>query len=307
MEIKMIPVDKIRPSPFQPRETFDKEKIKELADSIKGSELVQPILVRKKGRTYQIIAGERRWRAYQFAELKKIPAVEREADDIEARELSLIENLHRLELVPIEAEKFIVKLYEDGGKKKRYNSVKDMSEKTGIPQSTLQEIISANQERKGLGITGDTLTYTDFRETRSIKDKPKLRKQILKLREKGKLKRDDLRRYAETAEKVSEPVKEALLKENSKLSPDEAEVIDAELPTSIAKTQAIKALETERSPNRVKSLINVIKIMEEEKKREIEFVETDTGVVWTCPICKKKYHLTHIEPTKGHSFVEVVE
>lgn len=307
MEIKMIPVDKIRPNPFQPRETFDKEKIRELADSIKGSDLVQPIIVRKKGSTYQIIAGERRWKAFQFAGLKKIPAIEREVDDVEARELSLVENLHRLELEPIEAEKFIVKLYEDGIKKKRYESIKNMSEKTGVPRSTLQEIILAHQDRKSLGVTGDTLTYTDFRETKPLKDKPKLRKQILKLREKGKLKRDDLRKYAEIVEKVSEPVRGALLKEDSKLTPEEARVIDVELSTPAMKTRAIKALEAEKSSNRVRSLVHVVKMMEEEEVRKIEFVETDTGVMWTCPICKKKYHLIHVEPTKGHTFVEVVE
>ena len=307
MEIKMIPIDKIRPSPFQPRETFDKEKIKELADSIKGGGLVQPILVRKKGSTYQIIAGERRWRAFQFAGLKKIPVVEKEADDIEARELSLVENLHRLELEPIEAEKFMVKLYEDGIKRKRYESIKDMSEKTGIPRSTLQEIILAHQDRKSLGVTSDTLTYADFRETKSLKDKPKLRKQILKLREKGKLKQDDLRKYSEIVEKVSEPVREALLKEDSKLTPEEARVIDVELSTPDMKTRAIKELEAGKSSDRVRALVHVVKMMEEEELRKIEFVETDTGVMWTCPICKKKYHLTHIEPTKGHTLVEVVE
>jgi len=307
MEIKMIPVDKIRPSPFQPRETFDKEKIKELADSIKGNDLVQPIIVRKKGSTFQIIAGERRWRAFQFAGLKKIPAIEKEVDDVEARELSLVENLHRLELEPIEAEKFMVKLYEDGIKKKRYESIKDMSEKTGVPRSTLQEIILAHQDRKSLDVTSDTLTYADFRETKSLKDKPKLRKQILKLREKGKLKQDDLRKYSEIVEKVAEPVRGALLKEDSKLTPDEARIIDEELPTPAAKTRVIKALESEKSPNRVRSLVHVMKMMEEEKARGIEFVETDTGVVWTCPMCKKKYHLIHIEPTKKHTFEQVVE
>ena len=303
----MIPINKIKPNPFQPRKLFDKEKIKELADSIRGKDLVQPIIVRKKGNTYQIIAGERRWRAYQFAGLKKIPAIERDADDTDAREISLIENLHRLELEPIEAEKFIVRLYKDGIKKKRYESIKDMSDKTGISQSTLQEIILAHQDRKSLGVTSDILTYTDFRETKPLKDKPKLRKQILKLREKGKLKRDDLRKYAETVEKVSEPVREALLKEDSKLTPEEARVIDVELSAPTMKMRAIRALEAEKSSDRVRSLVHVVKLMEEGKAREIEFVETDTGVMWTCPICKKKYHLIHVEPTKKHEFEKVVE
>ena len=88
--------------------------------------------MRKKGRTYQIIAGERRWRAYQFAKLKRIPAIEREADDVEARELSLIENWHRLRPEPIEAENFIAALYKEGKKAKRHTSIHDMAKKTGI-------------------------------------------------------------------------------------------------------------------------------------------------------------------------------
>ena len=75
MEIVQIPVKKISPSAFQPRETFDKEAIEELAESIKEFDLLNPILVKSTGDdTYQIIAGERRWRAAQFAGLKKIYA-----------------------------------------------------------------------------------------------------------------------------------------------------------------------------------------------------------------------------------------
>lgn len=306
MEIKMIPIDKIRPSPFQPRETFDKEKIKELADSIKGGDLVQPILVRKKGRTYQIIAGERRWRAYQFAGLKRIPAVERDANDIEARELSLIENLHRLRLEPIETEKFIVKLYKDGIKTKRYKSILDMAKKTGIPQQTLDQLITANEERRKLKLP-PVVTYTDIRDTKSLEDKPELRKRILRLREKGKLRRDDLQEYSGTVPKVSEPVREALLKEDSKLAPIEARIIDAELSTPSEKMRVIEELEKERSSERVKSHIEFIRWVDKKKEREAKIVETDTGVIWTCLVCKKKYHLIHIEPTKGHAFEEVVE
>ena len=73
MEIVQLPVEKISPSPFQPRETFDKEAIEELADSIKEFDLLNPILVKPSGKdTFQIIAGERRWRAAQFAGLKTI-------------------------------------------------------------------------------------------------------------------------------------------------------------------------------------------------------------------------------------------
>jgi len=75
MELKTIVIDEIQPNPFQPRERFDKESLKELADSIKDVNIIQPIVVRPHGFNYQIIAGERRWRAAQMAGLKKIPCI----------------------------------------------------------------------------------------------------------------------------------------------------------------------------------------------------------------------------------------
>lgn len=304
MEIKMIPVDKIRPSPFQPRETFDKEKIEELANSIKESDLIQPIIVRKDGDTYQIIAGERRWRAYQFAGLKEIPVIEKETDDIETMELSLIENWHRLRLDPNETERFITKLYEEGKKAGRYTSISDIAKKTGIPQPTLQEIILSHQEKEKLGITGDTLSYTDLRETRVLKNDEALRKKILKLREKGKLTRDQLREFSIVAKEVSEPVREALLKEESKLTAKEAKIIDIELTTSYEKERAIRMLEEEKSSDRI---VHIIRFAEE-KPSDLEMIkQIDTGVIWTCPICKKKFRLLHIEPTNSHRFEEVME
>lgn len=94
MEIKMIPVDKIVPNPFQPRETFDKESIRELAESMKEYGLLQPIIVKPlKNGKYQIIAGERRWRAFQFAGLKEIPAIVKDIDTPRQLIESLIENV----------------------------------------------------------------------------------------------------------------------------------------------------------------------------------------------------------------------
>jgi len=308
MELKNIPIDMIRPSPFQPRETFDKERIAELADSIKSEGLIQPILVRKKGDTYEIIAGERRWRAYQFAGLTEIPVIEREADDIEARELSLTENWHRLALEPIEAEKFIVNLFTDGTKTGRYKSIQDMSKKTGISRTTIQEITLAHYEKEELGVTGDTLTYTDLRETRILKEEPVLRKQVLELREKGKLIRDDLREYSKVVTEVSKPVRAALLKENSKLTLEEARVIDTELSTPYEKQRAIGMLEREKSPERVRSLISVMRFLQEERFEQVDVVkEIDTGDIWICPHCSKKFHLLHIEPLGSHRFEEVAE
>ena len=98
-----VPIELIEPNPDQPRRQFKEEELDELASSIEKDGLLQPILVRatKKG-TYQIIAGERRWRACQRAELKTVPVRIRKADDDEVMELALIENIQRSDLNPIE-------------------------------------------------------------------------------------------------------------------------------------------------------------------------------------------------------------
>ena len=116
VEIVQIPVEKISPSPFQPRETFDKEAIEELADSIKAYDLLNPILVRQTGDdNYQIIAGERRWRAAQFAGLKKIYAIVKEVDESQQRIESLIENIHRKDLYMIEKGRGVMEVFRSEG------------------------------------------------------------------------------------------------------------------------------------------------------------------------------------------------
>ena len=91
---RLLPVYKVEPNPNQPRRDFDPEELQSLADSIATHGVVQPLTVRELGNGYyQIIAGERRWRAARIAELKEVPAVIIEADDKKVMELALIENL----------------------------------------------------------------------------------------------------------------------------------------------------------------------------------------------------------------------
>lgn len=111
LEIRMLNVDEIRPNPFQPRESFPKDEIQQLANTIKKVGLLQPITVRKRGKTYQIISGERRWRASQFAGLKEIPAIIKAVDDSQLMMQSLIENVHRQDLKPIERARGLAEVY----------------------------------------------------------------------------------------------------------------------------------------------------------------------------------------------------
>ncbi|BDG03508.1 ParB/RepB/Spo0J family partition protein [Anaeromyxobacter oryzae] len=110
-----LPIEAIERNPEQPRKRFEEQKLEELAASIREHGIVEPILVRKDGGKYRILAGERRWRAAQRAGLKEVPAVLREATDREAFELALVENLQRADLNAIEeAEAYDVLLSDHG-------------------------------------------------------------------------------------------------------------------------------------------------------------------------------------------------
>ena len=100
---QLLPIHKVEPNPGQPRQDFDPEELQSLADSIALHGVVQPLTVRELSNGYyQIIAGERRWRAARIAELREIPAVIIDADDKKVMELALIENLQRQDLNPVE-------------------------------------------------------------------------------------------------------------------------------------------------------------------------------------------------------------
>lgn len=111
--IKEIDINEIAPAADQPRKNFDEEKIQKLAESIKEHGVLQPILVKKDGKYYKIIAGERRWRAARIAGLKNVPIIEKKLTDREAMEISLIENLQREDLNPIEEAQAYKKLMDD--------------------------------------------------------------------------------------------------------------------------------------------------------------------------------------------------
>lgn len=111
-----IPIDQIRPNPFQPRTSFDPDKIRELAESIRSRGLLQPILVRARAEgAYEIIAGERRWRAAQQARLRTIPAMIREFDDKEMLEAAVIENVQRDDLNAVEEARSYERLTSEFG------------------------------------------------------------------------------------------------------------------------------------------------------------------------------------------------
>lgn len=101
-EITEIPLDEIRPNPYQPRKTFDNKNLKELSESIKENGVFQPIIIRKSVNGYEIIAGERRFRASKLAKKKTIPAIIRKFDEAQMMEVAVLENLQREDLTPLE-------------------------------------------------------------------------------------------------------------------------------------------------------------------------------------------------------------
>lgn len=112
-QVTMIEIDKIMPNPFQPRKQFDNEALNQLADSIKEHGVLEPIIVRRTDQGYQIVVGERRWRACSLAEIETIPAMIKELSDREMTELALIENLQREDLNPIEEARGYQMLIEE--------------------------------------------------------------------------------------------------------------------------------------------------------------------------------------------------
>jgi ParB family chromosome partitioning protein len=108
-----VPLESLEPNPYQPRTAMEPQALAELARSIRESGMVQPILVRPHGRGYQIIAGERRWRAARQAGLERVPVTVREVPDDQLLELALVENIQRAELTPVEEAQAYHRLQEE--------------------------------------------------------------------------------------------------------------------------------------------------------------------------------------------------
>ena len=110
--VQRVPLNRIQASPLQPRKNFSEESLRELADSIREQGIVQPLIVRERNGVFELIAGERRWRAAQLLQLPEVPIIAREADDRTVLELALIENLQRENLNAIEEARGYAQLAE---------------------------------------------------------------------------------------------------------------------------------------------------------------------------------------------------
>lgn len=220
LKIEMIPIDKIQPNPFQPRESFDKEKLMELAESIKEVNILQPVILRPNGNgTYQIISGARRWRASQFAGLKKIPAIVKDIDNRQLLIESLIENLHREDLNDFEKAKAIKAIM----KKSKIKNKRELAKKLGIRETTITQylsILSIEKEVKSVSEPGSV----GMKVLRSVARVPykRVRKKLLKKAVKGELSSIEIEKIVPIIrdEKTPEPIKEAVVEKI--LDPDTA-------------------------------------------------------------------------------------
>jgi ParB family chromosome partitioning protein len=129
-------IEEVHPNPFQPRKAFSDEQLQELVDSIREKGILQPLLVRRRSDGYELIAGERRWRAAQRAGLREIPILVRDVSDSEMLEISLIENIQREDLNPIEEAEAYKRLMEQF-----HLTQEEISKKVGKDRSTIANTV----------------------------------------------------------------------------------------------------------------------------------------------------------------------
>lgn len=162
-----IPVGDITPNPLQPRKTFDAEKLAELTDSIKEHGVIQPLIVRKTGNKYEIVAGERRWRAAKNAKLKTVPVIVREYDNAKMAEIALVENIQRHDLNAIEEAEGIKRLMNEFGLNQE-----QAAKKIGRSRSAVTNILRLLNLPAGVrqAVSRETLTMGQVRPLLSLED-----------------------------------------------------------------------------------------------------------------------------------------
>lgn len=169
-ETLQLAVDQIRPSPLNPRSSFAFGPLNELAATLKAQGLIQPVVVRRlPDGFYELIAGERRWRAAQLAKIDRIPAIVRQADDVEAMELRLVENREREDLSPVEEAIGFHSYLEATGK-----SQQELADRVGVTQPTISaalRLLELPEEAQKLLDGG--LSGAHGRELLRLKDHPK--------------------------------------------------------------------------------------------------------------------------------------
>jgi ParB/RepB/Spo0J family partition protein len=211
--VRIVPIDRIDPNPKQPRVLFEESALEELAASIREHGVLQPILVRPTGPNhYQIVAGERRWRASRLAGLTSIPALIEEIDDDTALEISIIENLQREDLTPLDEAAMYDRMVHEHG-----YSIRKLAEKLGKDKGYLENrlrLAGAPAEiRELVSLRKDSLSHAyELMKVEDPKKRRRLTEQVargeltlIKLREKIDGRQSRVPRPAEEAAAITEP------------------------------------------------------------------------------------------------------
>lgn len=212
-KIHEIDIDLISPNPNQPRKVFEQDKLDELTESIKKYGVIQPIILRKEGELYTIIAGERRWRACKNANIKTIPSIVRDIENRNASEIALIENIQREDLNPIDeanAYEFVMDRYgitqeqvsNIVGKSRVYvtNIIRLTNLDEYVKDKIIKNFITAGHGRAILSLEKEkqkSLTDIIIRDNLSVRDVEKLVRSSKKPRRKVKAEKDKYIVYLE--------------------------------------------------------------------------------------------------------------
>lgn len=191
----IVKINEVEPNKNQPRRTFDEDALLELAESIKQHGVIQPLIVKKRDKYYEIIAGERRWRAAKMAGLKEIPIVIKDLSDQEIMEVALIENIQREDLNPIEEAQAYQRLIKEYNYKQDElaervsksrvavtNSMRLLKLDERVQKMIIDDMISAGHARALLAITDSEKQYTIamkvFDDKLSVRETEKLIKNL---------------------------------------------------------------------------------------------------------------------------------
>ncbi len=197
--VREIPIEKVKPNPGQPRMTFHQDTLNELASSVKEHGVLQPILVRPSGEGYEIIAGERRWRASKIAGKETIPAIVERFDDATALEIALIENLQREDLSPLDEAVIYKKMTGELGYSIRQLAAK-LGKDKGYVENRLRLSSAPDDVREMVAQRYDTLTAAyELMKLDNVRRRKALARQVLA----GQL---TLIRLHERVERILNPV-----------------------------------------------------------------------------------------------------
>ncbi len=253
-------INNIEPNINQPRKIFDDEKMLELADSIKEHGVLQPIIVAKKDNYYQIIAGERRWRASKLAGLKTIPAIVRDYDEKKIREVALIENIQRENLNPVEMAKALKELMEE------HNLTQEQLSKTlGKSRSAIANTVRIlNLDERVIKLVSEgKLTEGHARSLVTIPSPQKQYKMALDI--------VNLELSVRDAESLVKNEKKEKAKTNKKAKPSKFDIITKDIENRLKKSLGTKVTFNPTTKSKGKIIIEYFS--EEELERILEKID----------------------------------